>query len=180
MKLRLKPSAGRAAAGVASGWRCNRSAQHRVLSAEWRDTSNAQTFIQTGLSTPPVSSSALIVDDGMRKIILAAMISLIPTWAGAETLGRWCSHAPGTVYSFDSVITIENDDPSSWKMQHEFPKSTYVGHLDRVNDTTFLSDNEIDGYRLLLDGNLEIFDDMGTVSIAHPWSVDMPASACWR
>lgn len=116
----------------------------------------------------------------MIRIALAVLVSVVPAMAEADTIGKWCGHAPGTVYSFDSVITIEATGPSIVIIESKFRSGKpYTREASRIDDSTFLQDNG-DGYRILSDGSLEIFDDIGTISIARPWGNDRSDTDCWR
>lgn len=116
----------------------------------------------------------------MRMSLALAGLLTVTQAVHAETLGRWCSQPEGTFFGMDAAIRIEVVGQGSAVASYEFPTSSTERELRVAGPTLFEVEDDVDGYRILDAGDLELFDDMGVIRIADRMADGAPAESCWR
>ncbi|MCG6115069.1 MAG: hypothetical protein MEQ84_07705 [Mesorhizobium sp.] len=117
----------------------------------------------------------------MKRLIAAAGLAALFIFpAHAEVLGRWCSQPEGDYVGMDAAMIIERSGGDGAVARYEFRTSDLERELDAMGPDSFVVAGDVDGYRLLPDGRLEIFDDLGVIRTADPIAPDVSAEECWR
>ncbi|MFN4098184.1 MAG: hypothetical protein ACK4GT_00270 [Pararhodobacter sp.] len=117
----------------------------------------------------------------MKKLCAAIILAAVFCGPGqAESLGRWCSQPEGTFFGMDAAIRIDVAGQGRAIASYEFPTSTTERELRMVGRTLFDVEDDVDGYRILDTGDLELFDDMGVIRTAFRMDKGTPAEECWR
>lgn len=117
----------------------------------------------------------------MTRMSIALLGLLVLAGAArAETIGRWCSQPEGTFFGMDAAIQIDLDGQGGAVASYEFPTSATERELRMVGPAQFKVEDDVDGYRILGSGDLELFDDMGVIRVAWRMDEGAPAQGCWR